>query len=311
MRWDYPLGMDEARAEGYSRTRIIPRGGLGPRSPERLLWDDKPTANCYKATPEELTRRVKEAAYFLGCHDVGITELNPLWVYRNIYDVTTHKDESWPRDPIQFKYAVSMSIGMDPPWSFNYYGSASTGLAYSRMIMIPSSMAAFIRGLGYPAIPTMNDTLMQTPVAIDAGLGEAGRLSLVISHKLGARHRLSTVLTDIPLIPDKPVTFGVEEFCETCDRCVRNCPAGAVPAGEQSDVPRGRYNRDGFKRWMVDAEKCFNFWHVNRAACNICVSVCPFNQRRSPSLPDSASMLDSGMFNRVLTSLDNFSKYIG
>ena len=306
MRWDYPLGMDIKKAESYSRARLIPRGGLGPRSPEQFLWDDKPADNCLKASPEALTRKVKDAAYFLGCGDVGIARLNPLWVYADNFNVVTRETTPWPRDPAQFKYAVSMSIEMKP-MSYEYFGSAATGLAYSQMIFIASSLAAFIRGLGYPAIPTMNDTVTQTPLAIDAGLGEAGRMSLMISHKFGARHRLSSVLTDIPLIPDKPVTFGVEKFCETCKKCVESCPIEAISLGEQSDVPRGRYNRTGFKRWYVDAEKCFNFWHIKRAACNFCISVCPFNERRSHDfMNDAVDKLDSSLFNNVLTTLDNF-----
>jgi ferredoxin len=306
MRWDYPLGMDVKRAESYSRTRLIPRGGLGPRSPEQFLWDDKPAENCYKAPPEVLTRKVKEAALFLGCDDVGIAGLNPLWVYADYYDVVAGRTQPWPKDPAQFKNAVSISIRM-LPMSFEYYGSAATGLAYSRMIFITSSLAAFIRGLGYPAIPTMNDTVAQTPLAIDAGLGEAGRMSLMISHKLGARQRLGSVLTDIPLIPDAPVSFGVEKFCETCDICASACPIDAISAGEQSDVPRGRYNRSGFKRWQTDAEKCFNFWHIKRSACNICVSVCPFNNRPSQAaMHNAADKLDSSAFNRALAALNSF-----
>jgi reductive dehalogenase len=206
-----------------------------------------------------------------------------------------------------------MSIEMRP-MSNQFYGSAATGLAYSKMIFIASSLAAFIRGLGYPAIPTMNDTVTQPPIAIDAGLGEAGRMSLMISHKFGARQRLSSVLTDMPLIPDKPVTFGVAKFCETCDKCAASCPIGAISLGGQSDVPSGRYNRDGFRRWHVDAEKCFNFWHINRSACNICISVCPFNRHMDGSRPhdfmiDVIDKLDSNSLNKALTALDDFWGY--
>ena len=33
------------------------------------------------------------------------------------------------------------------------------------------------------------------------------------------------------LVPDQPISFGVTEFCRSCDRCSAACPASAIPAG--------------------------------------------------------------------------------
>ena len=83
-------------------------------------------------------------------------------------------------------------------------------------------MARTIRGLGYPArahIAGSNYQIMLPPVAQDAGLGELGRNGYLISSRFGARFRLGAVTTDLPLVPDSPVTLGVQEFCAACRKC--------------------------------------------------------------------------------------------
>ncbi len=310
MRWDYPVqAMTTKLAEGYSKDRLEPRG-------TPLIWDDEPAPNCYQAPSDVLTRKVKKAAFFLGASDVGVAELNSLWVYKNIFNPQTCEAMAWPKDPAQFKYAVSIAVEMaEAPCrdQGSYFSSAATGLGYSRMIEISSSLAGFIRMLGYPAIPTGNDTVTSTPIAVDAGLGEVGRYGLLISPIIGTRVRLATVLTDIPLVPDKPVRFGVEEFCETCGKCAETCPSKAISFGEQSDIIRGPYNRPGFKRWMVDAEKCFNQWHANRSACNICLATCTFNKRTNvwfhKVVPEMAQKLNSGTLNSLMAKIDDFLGY--
>ena len=69
--------------------------------------------------------------------------------------------------------------------------------------MAPSlwMVAEFIRRLGYNAIPAANDTALSIPLAVDAGLGQAGRHGLLINLKVGARCRISKIFTDLPLEP--------------------------------------------------------------------------------------------------------------
>lgn len=61
-------------------------------------------------------------------------------------------------------------------------------------------------------------------VAVLAGLGWLGRHNLVVNPRHGARIRLVTVLTDLPLKVDRPV----EESCRNCLDCLPVCPAGAI-----------------------------------------------------------------------------------
>ena len=61
-------------------------------------------------------------------------------------------------------------------------------------------------------------------VGLAAGLGWWGRNNLLVNPELGSRHRLVTVLTDMPLEPDRTL----ERDCGACHACAAACPAGAI-----------------------------------------------------------------------------------
>ena len=57
-----------------------------------------------------------------------------------------------------------------------------------------------------------------------AGLGWFGRNNLLVNPELGSRFRLVTVLTDMPLEPDRPL----DRDCRSCHACAAACPARAI-----------------------------------------------------------------------------------
>ncbi len=63
-----------------------------------------------------------------------------------------------------------------------------------------------------------------------AGLGWFGRNNLLVNPELGSRFRLVTVLTDMPLEPDRPLDRG----CGSCHACAAACPARAIKDTRES-----------------------------------------------------------------------------
>jgi reductive dehalogenase len=105
-------------------------------------------------------------------------------------------------------------------------GSAATGNGYSRMANTAFFLAEFIRALGYRALPAGNGVGLSVPMAVDAGLGQQGRMGVLVTPKYGPRVRLAKVITDMPMSTDAPINFGVTEFCERCMLCAANCRPG-------------------------------------------------------------------------------------
>ncbi|MBT8363981.1 MAG: reductive dehalogenase, partial [Deltaproteobacteria bacterium] len=152
------------------------------------------------------------------------------------------------------------------------------GAGYSRMAFTAGLLAQYIRGLGYQAIPCGNDTACSIPIAIDAGLGEIARNGLLITPQFGPRVRLAKVLTDLPLIPDRPIEFGVWDFCLKCQKCAKKCPSQSIMYGKPTEKPHNISNRDGVMTWHINAETCLNFWATNGTDCSNCIRTCPFNK---------------------------------
>ena len=233
--------------------------------------------------PVEVTREVKKVTRFLGASLVGVCELDIRWLYSYAY-LTYNKRSERVRKieiPEEYKYAIVMAIAMDYKGiscSPAHPASAATGLNYSKMAFITGLLTQYIRGLGFKAIPMGNDTACSIPLAVDAGLGELGRNGLLITPEFGPRVRLCKVFTDLPLVPDKPIEFGVWDFCMKCERCAEECPSRAIMYGEPTEKPNNISNREGLLRWPINAEKCLAFWADNGTDCSNCIRVCPFNK---------------------------------
>jgi ferredoxin len=236
---------------------------------------DKPDLPGLKKTdPGYLSRQVKKIAYRFGACDIGICELNDRWIYS--FDLEGNKIDI----PSDFRYAVVMAVAMDPVQikkSPRYEAAIETGIGYSHMAFCVSCLAEFIRYLGFKAIPMGNDTALSIPLAIDAGLGELGRLGLLVTPKHGPCVRICKVFTDMPLIPDRPISFGLAEFCRNCSRCVKACAAEAIDDNRDPSYDAAcPSNNPGIKRWAVNHDRCYHFWIENGSDCSSCIAVCPF-----------------------------------
>ena len=241
----------------------------------------------FPVTPEEgrvevkdrawMSRLIKKVGLMFGADMVRITELDQRWVYKEV-DIT-------------HKYAIMCAVNhksslLDLAPSFCAMGA--TGDSYSRLKNITTQLTDFIRGLGYDAMyretrgngePELN----MVPIALEAGIGEFCRTGRVLSPEYGNNMRLKAVTTDLPLVPDKPISFGTHDFCIACESCAKFCPSGAVPKGEPSDqLPNPVHNNPGFRKWWINAEKCIIFWAMNRRkwpSCGgRCIAVCPWNK---------------------------------
>ncbi len=274
---------------------------------ERIGSDNKDNMDI-----ERFTEMIKKIALWFGASLVGITNLDRRWVFSHWYDnrSSPHRNprivfsdekgfEKYQKPtqlkdgtqiiPKEMKYVISLGFEMD----YESMNTAPTVIAqagteiygYRTIIQTVASLAEFIRGLGFNAIPSSNDTALSVPIAIDAGLGEDARYGGLITPEFGPRLRLAKVITDLPLLPNKPITFGLHDFCEQCNKCARECTAKAIPFGPRTD---GIVKNDvgaptisesiGPLRWIVNRELCRAYWADMGTNCGICVRVCPWNK---------------------------------
>jgi len=108
-------------------------------------------------------------------------------------------------------------------------------------------------------------------VAADAGLGEIGRMGLLMHPLYGPRVRIAVVTTNMPLVPsEKKRDDSVIHFCTICEKCADCCPARSIQQGPRSMI-------EGSLRWQADQATCFSFWCSAGTDCGRCMSVCPYS----------------------------------
>lgn len=245
-----------------------------PRVPAGLKIED--------TDPVRVTRDIKKVAGLFGASLVGVARLDRRWLYSASYFVTKDGGVAAQNHiPEEYKTVIVLGIEMDYDailYSPAHPASAAVGTVYSKMAFTAGLLAQFIRGMGYQAIPAGNHLGLSIPMAIDAGLGEIARNGLLITPQFGPRLRIAKVFTDIDLVPDRPIEFGVRQFCEVCKKCAKKCPSKSIDAGPPSDRIHNISNREGVNTWHINAETCLSFWADNGTDCSNCIRVCPFNK---------------------------------
>lgn len=219
-----------------------------------------------------VTRYIKSWCKQLGVHTVGVTELKDYHVYSHkgrgdLYGKEIRNNHT---------YAIAITVEMEHDMiqtaphgpvvmeSTQQYLNAGT---------VALQIAHFIRNLGYSARAHIdgNYEVICPLVARDAGLGEIGRMGLLMTPKLGPRVRIAVVTTDIPLAIDKKNDLSsVVDFCEICKKCADICPSRSIPTSSREKI-------DGVLRWKINSESCFTYWCTTGTDCGRCMAVCPYS----------------------------------
>lgn len=227
------------------------RRQAGPVNPTRIAVDD----------PGEMATEIKSRAKNLGAELVGITRVTEEAVFED-----RHAD---------FEYAICLGLPMDrEEMRFVPHERAAVEVmrAYRDLSRVAIKLGEQIRAMGWPARaygnPNSTD-ILQIPLAANAGLGQLGKHGSLISKEFGSNFRLAAVLTDLPLAVDKPVDLGVDDLCLKCQRCVIDCPPGAI--FNEKQMVRG------VEKWYVDFDKCIPYF-VKTYGCAICIEVCPWSE---------------------------------
>jgi epoxyqueuosine reductase len=132
-------------------------------------------------------------------------------------------------------------------------------------------VAALIQHMGGKALPIaasqivdwegQKGHLSHKGLAQGAGLGWLGRNNLIVHPEYGARIRLVSVLTDLPLQVNGPLGGS----CGECRQCIPLCPAGAIK--EQV----GEFDHLGCFKKLKDFRNRYN---IGQYICGVCIKAC-------------------------------------
>jgi ferredoxin len=249
-----------------------------------------------------MTEYIKSLARYYGARTVGIAELQPYHVYSHI---GRGSGKYGAPIEVEHRYAIAFTVEMD----YEMMGPApeaatvmESARQYVEAAKIALQLSYLLRYLGYPARAHIdgNYRVIAPLVARDAGLGEIGRMGLLMTPELGPRVRLGVVTTDIELIPDgRKDGRAVIDFCTICLKCAENCPSKSIPFEDREEI-------DGAFRWRIDADTCFRYWNTVGTDCGRCVTVCPYSHLDTRAHRIARWSIErSGIARRIMLWLDN------
>lgn len=233
---------------------------------------DKISKEKVNIDASELSAYIKVWAKKLGALDCGITELKDYHVYSKL-----GRDDNYGEEAnLSHRYAIAFTVEMDS----DMIAAAPEGptvmesaFQYLNAGNIAVQLSYFIKELGYDSLAHIDGKykLVCPLVAKDAGLGEIGRMGLLMTPKYGPRVRIGVVTTDIPLVIDEP-TFepAIIDFCTICKKCANACPAKAISQDDRELIKEDL-------RWQINQEKCFKYWATCGTDCGRCLTVCPYS----------------------------------
>jgi ferredoxin len=257
----HPLLFAVAEAS-FALTETLRDAVDGPVAPERIERD-----------AVSMTAFVKDLARYFGAYTVGVAELKPYHIYTHI---GRGSGEYGSPVALDHRYAIAFSVEMalemvaTAPYAPTVIESARQ---YVEAAKVAVQLGNWIRSQGYPARAHIdgNYRVIAPLVARDAGLGEIGRMGLLMTPTLGPRVRLGVVTTDLPLILDgRGHDMSVIDFCRVCKKCAECCPIRAIPRDDRQEI-------DGTLRWRIDDDRCFRYWGATGTDCARCMAVCPYS----------------------------------
>ena len=239
---------------------LLQRGEAAPTRSDRYS-DATRNADIMKAT-----------LHFLGADIAGVSEAPP-WVWYS------HRQDG-SEMPVAHPNAVAVMIDqgyetMDGASGDDWISSAQSMRTYVRAALVCGIVGQHLRYLGYQATAhsAADSDVIQTPLVLLAGLGEVSRIGeSILNPFLGPRLKTGILTTDFPMTPDKPIDFGLQSFCNACNKCARECPSGAISAGRKVMF-------NGYEIWKADVGKCTQYRMTNPGGsmCGRCMKTCPWN----------------------------------
>lgn len=222
--------------------------------------------------PENNAKAVKAALYYLGADLVGVCDMPEHAWYSHDLDGSEIKP--------YHDYAISILVDqgyetMEGASGDDWISAVQSMRAYLRAQLIGGIVGKHLRSMGYSSRghSVLDQDVLAIPLILEAGLGELSRIGeLVLNPFVGPRFKSGILTTNFAVEADKPVDFGLQDFCNKCNKCARECPVTAIPFGEKIMF-------NGYEMWKPDVEKCARYRTTNSAGagCGRCMKTCPWN----------------------------------
>ncbi len=183
---------------------------------------------------EELTLEVKEIAFASGANLVGIVSASAIDSFPVIKVGWKIQDYTKKANEIMLGAKSVVVIGYHV-WDDMLELATKKGEhwvypGYFPVSLLERTVETHLKMKGFKTVP--DPSISYKRLAQLAGFGNYGKNALIINPDFGPWIRLATVLTNAPMIPDKPFEL---DLCGDCVKCIKACPIGALSPYEVDD----------------------------------------------------------------------------
>lgn len=212
-----------------------------------------------KRTIDEYTLiEMENYAHELGISKIGYTKVNPNFIFNDF--------------EILYDNAIMLTMEMNKEriaTNPSLESSKEIFRTYENLGIAVNKIADFLRERGFDCHPSpaIGGDINTVPTAQDANLGYVGKNGILITPEFGPCVRLAAVFIDVDNLPMADINEHkwIKSFCETCNRCVKACPAGAIYETPK-ELPDGSHV-------YIDLHKCAQPFSEG---CSMCISSCVF-----------------------------------
>ncbi|MBN2238513.1 MAG: epoxyqueuosine reductase [Dehalococcoidales bacterium] len=226
----------------------------------------------------DYTENLKQRILGFGADLVGIADVEPLremTVYpSDLLDSFTRVISIAVRIPVEVFRQIT---GRPTPTYYSMYKTANLLLDQIALLTANAIYKDGYSSLPIPAAQRWDvenawPAISHKAVGNVAGLGWQGKGLLLVNPVYGPRIRLVSVLTDAPLVADRPI----ENRCGSCRLCIDACPAKAIKGTGTDFHYRTREEAFDMKRCEEQLAEFTKLPNIESNICGICIAVCPF-----------------------------------
>lgn len=203
---------------------------------------------------------LKSLAQDLGIDDIGFTQVDNSYIFSD-------KMVLYKNAIVLLMEMKSEKIKTAPSKS----AEKEIFRTYYRLNIAANKIKSYLNEHGYNAQagPALGGEVNYPLLAQKAGIGVIGKHGLLITPNFGPSLRLAAVYTDIENLPitDSNEHLWVNNFCDSCNMCVKKCPAQAI-------YMNTKIFEDDSKQ-CIDYKKCAKPFSQDHG-CTVCVRECTF-----------------------------------
>lgn len=205
---------------------------------------------------KRLTERIKKLGMTWGADMVGIAPVERFHSAPRMSHPTAILPDAKSVIVLAVRYpkGTTDNWGKPPAESMYLFQSVQSAMTGVVTPMIQHQIVRMLEEAGHLAVPVGGSSYWRyrdykevkggyfadfshRHAAVAAGLGEFGRQGLLVTPRFGTRQRLTSIISNAPLTPDR--LYSGKPICNGCMKCVKACPVAALSKKRMAAIAIG------------------------------------------------------------------------